>query len=236
MANKVIRSGGSMITSTDDAKLLAQLFTDGLFNKSLNITLGTGNVVHIPELYGIIQGRDFTLDAQDVALQINPQGAGIIVVKIDLSQDADNRVSVVGYTGNHTIVYEDLNGSGEVAEMKIATYSAAATYINGSPIADYPRAVNSTNSTVPIELTIKASGWSNDVYTYTNPRITNDSLVRFAPGSNITKQQYIAGSKSMIIGTGQSVGKAFLKALNGAPTIDIPAKLIIYDMNSTYVD
>ena len=62
--SKVIRSTGTNVTASDDAYIISKLFEDGLFSIP-NITI-SGNKLHITSFRGVVAGRDFQVDEQDV--------------------------------------------------------------------------------------------------------------------------------------------------------------------------
>lgn len=62
--SKVIRATGTNVTASDDAYIINKLFEDGLFSIP-NLTI-SGNKLHITSFRGVVAGRDFQIDEQDV--------------------------------------------------------------------------------------------------------------------------------------------------------------------------
>lgn len=130
MATKVIRATGSNVSPADDANLYRQMFpVDGLF-ADITITLLGANQVSIPAMYGIMEGRDFTTDAMDLNVELpSSESTGYIIVRFDTT--TDDVISVKSELAPYTPTYEDINLSGTVCEMIIATYTANATQVTG---------------------------------------------------------------------------------------------------------
>lgn len=129
MANKVIRANASNVSPSEDAKLYRQVFQyDGLF-ADITITSLGADLISIPAMYGIMEGRDFTTDAMqlNVELPSSSTGTGYIIVKFDTT--TDDVISVRSELAPYTVTYEDINASGTVCEMIIAQYTASATQV-----------------------------------------------------------------------------------------------------------
>ena len=130
MSTKVIRATASNVSPAEDARLFRQMFKDdGLFEDITISSLGS-NQVSIPGMYGIMEGRDFTTDPMTLNVELpNSEGTGYIVVKFDTT--TDEVISVYSVLAPFTPTYEDINGSGTVCEMIIATYTANTTQVTG---------------------------------------------------------------------------------------------------------
>lgn len=130
MATKVIRATGSNVSPAEDANLYRQMFpVDGLF-ADITITSLGANQVSIPAMYGIMEGRDFTTDAMTLSVELpSSDSTGYIIVRFDTT--TDDVISVKSELAPYTPTYEDINLSGTVCEMIIATYTANATQVTG---------------------------------------------------------------------------------------------------------
>ena len=84
-------------------------------------------------------------------------------------------------------------------------------------------------TSVKVNTTLAASGWSSGVYTISNENITVTCVVELLPRENngITQEQFEALAAAMIIGGTQAAGSIQLVALGDVPTIDIPITLIV---------
>lgn len=121
---RVIRSAGQNVSPSDDGRLFDQIFSDGLFTETSITNLG-GNNISIGAMYGDLCGRDFTTEAQTLAVVL-PEGegesTGYIYVEIDTS--SNDVISVNSALAPFTPTYEDINTNGAVAQMIIAEYTA----------------------------------------------------------------------------------------------------------------
>lgn len=121
---RVIRSAGQNVSPADDGRLYSKAFADGLFEDVAITSLGT-NLVSIGSLYGIICGRDFTAEAQNINVVLpETEGTteGVIYVEIDIS--SDDVITIDSALKPFTPTYEDINMNGAVAQMVIAEYTA----------------------------------------------------------------------------------------------------------------
>lgn len=128
MATKVIRATGSNVSPSEDANLFRQMLPiDGLFSDITITSLGA-NLVSIPAMYGILEGRDFTTDAMTMNVTLpNSSGTGYIIVKFDTT--TDDVIEIKSELAPYTPTYEDINSTGTVCEMIIASYTASSTQV-----------------------------------------------------------------------------------------------------------
>jgi len=128
MATKVIRATGSNVSPSEDANLFRQMLPiDGLFSDITITSLGA-NLVSIPAMYGILEGRDFTTDAMTMNVTLpNSSGTGYIIVKFDTT--TDDVIEIKSELAPYTPTYEDINSTGTVREMIIASYTASSTQV-----------------------------------------------------------------------------------------------------------
>ena len=143
---RVIRSSGQNVSPSDDGRLYQQAFEDGLFESTTINSLG-GNLVSIGAMYGIMQGRDFTVEAQNINVELPSEDdtTGYIYVQFDTT--TSDVITVESALAPFTPTYEDINTGGTICQMIIAEYTAnavAVTTINSS----YPTATTKTNPTL----------------------------------------------------------------------------------------
>lgn len=133
---RVIRNTGQNISPSDDGRLFDQAFSDGLFNSPTISSLGA-NVVSVGALYGILCGRDFTADAQqiDVILPESGTTTGYIYIKYDTA--TADIITIESALSPFTPTHDDINTNGTICEMVIATYTASAVAVT-SLTANYP--------------------------------------------------------------------------------------------------
>lgn len=166
MSTKVIRATGSNVSPAEDARLYRQMFPDdGLFQDITITSLGS-NQVSIPGMYGIMEGRDFTTDPMTLNVDLpNSEGTGYIIVRFDTT--TDEVIEVTSELAPYTVTYEDINASGTVCEMIIATYTANTTQVTSISMV-----YTKTSIGGHMEGTL-ATG--NTSITFTNPLFTNDT-------------------------------------------------------------
>lgn len=128
---RVVRAAGQNVSPSDDGRLYAQIFSDGLFTDTTFTNLG-GNNVQVGAMYGDLCGRDFTIEQMTMTV-ILPEGegetTGYIYVEIDTS--SDDVISLNSALAPFTPTYEDINTNGAVAQMIIAEYTATAVAVTG---------------------------------------------------------------------------------------------------------
>lgn len=166
MSTKVIRATGANVSPSEDARLFNQMFQqDGIFNDPLIVPMG-GSMIHVPALFGIMQGRDFTTDPMSVNATLpNSGGTGFLIVRFDTT--TDNIISIKTELAPYTPTYEDINAGGNICEMIIAEYTASPTAVT---------AVSNTfvnpNKGGHMIATLAAGDTS---VTFTNPMFNNDT-------------------------------------------------------------
>ena len=87
------------------------------------------------------------------------------------------------------------------------------------------------NKRIEINVTLLSASWSSDSYTISNasiPASTDGDITITYPILTETQARALAGA--FIIPEAQVAGSLTLKALNGAPTIDIPIQLLIEEV------
>ena len=240
---RVIRSAGQNVSPSDDGRLFDQIFTDGLFEETTITHLGANNVA-LGAMYGIICGRDFTAEAQTVAVELPEDDAGTtgyIYVEIDTS--SDDVITIGSALAPFTPTYEDLNTNGAVAQMIIAEYVASSVAITSlTPV--YVMATSGSvlpGSVATVETSPAVANHSvgefilygGQLYSVTAAISVGESLT---PGTNITATS--AGAELTTLKNGLSqlsanmaakANSEFLGIINAGAsiTIEITAKPII---------
>lgn len=190
---RVIRSAGQNVSPSDDGRLFDQIFTDGLFEETTITHLGANNVA-LGAMYGIICGRDFTAEAQTVAVELPEDDAGTtgyIYVEIDTS--SDDVITIGSALAPFTPTYEDLNTNGAVAQMIIAEYVASSVAIT-SLTPSYVMATSGSvlpGSVATVEVSPAVANhavgdfilWNGQFYTVTSAIAVGETLT---VGTNIT--------------------------------------------------
>lgn len=143
---RVLRNTGQNISPSDDGRLFDQAFTDGLFNSPSITSLGS-NLVQIGAMYGILCGRDFTSDAQQITVALSDTGTktGHIFIRFDTT--TADIISIQSVIGSYTPTYQDINTTGTVCEMEIASYTATVLAVTALT-PNYPKAQTEINTTL----------------------------------------------------------------------------------------
>ena len=182
---RVIRAAGQNVSPADDGRLYSKAFADGLFEDVAISSLGT-NLVSIGALYGIICGRDFTAEAQNITVILpETEGTteGVIYVEIDIS--SDDVITIGSALKPFTPTYEDINMNGVVAQMVIAEYTATPVAVTDIT-AVYPVATaGGIGSMATIELSPVQNSyavgdflvWKGQLYKVTAAIASGETLV-----------------------------------------------------------
>ena len=182
MSTKVIRATASNVSPAEDARLFRQMFKDdGLFEDITISSLGS-NQVSIPGMYGIMEGRDFTTDPITMNVELpNADGSGYIIVRFDTT--TDEVIEVKSELAPYTPTYEDINASGTVCEMIIATYTANTTQVTG---------ISMVYTKVEIGGRMSATlATGNTSIAFTNPLFSNDTWFDiYTDNSDVTPKSW----------------------------------------------
>lgn len=163
------------VNAINDAKFYEQL-TDsrsGLVNGGV-CTVVSANTIHITAGWGLILGRLFTIEAEDISVEVSPSGTihGRLKLVIDLSDNA-NPINIVSEARSTLprLTQEDLNNGGFVYEFALATYDIDE--------------LNATNivSNTPIAIVPLSSGALRTLALMQNANITDIQYVNALPGS-----------------------------------------------------
>lgn len=182
MSTKVIRATASNVSPAEDARLFRQMFKDdGLFEDITISSLGS-NQISIPGMYGIMEGRDFTTDPITMNVELpNADGSGYIIVRFDTT--TDEVIEVKSELAPYTPTYEDINASGTVCEMIIATYTANTTQVTG---------ISMVYTKVEIGGRMSATlATGNTSIAFTNPLFSNDTWFDiYSDSSDVTPKSW----------------------------------------------
>lgn len=224
---RVVRKAGENISPSDDGSLYNQIFVDGLFEDTTISSLGS-NQVSIGNLYGIIQGREFTNDAETIEVELPATDSATGYIYVEYNFATENVGSIGSALSPFTPAYEDINSTGTLAQMIIATYTANAVAV--TEITPTYEIVQLQGSGLVYDITLASATWSNNQYTLRSVHIKPSKIILLTYPSTITDAQYEALADADIRPYGAIAdGSMVLKALGTQPTIDIPIQLIIAD-------
>lgn len=221
---RVLRAPGENISPSDDGALFKEVFSDGLFDDVEITSLGS-NQVSVPALYGIIQGREFTNSAETLNVVLPAgTGSGVIYVEYDLA--ATPIGSLKSALEPFTPTYQDINSNGTLAQMVIASYEATAVAVTSITPVYSLATVHGTGT--EISVTLEAALWSTDTYTVTNALIGPNKELTLTYPPTLTDAEYEAYQDANIRPYGAvTTGSMTLKAVGGAPSVDLPMIVIV---------
>ena len=130
----LLQYNGSNVTPQDDAILYNFIVQDSGVLFGCTVThLGAGQL-QVADGRGIIQGRNFVIEAQTVQATLAESGTlpGRLIIQVDVA-NSEEPISFVTQAQNPLpdLVQEDINGSGSIFQLPLATYTAEVTQISG---------------------------------------------------------------------------------------------------------
>lgn len=157
-----------VVNAINDAKYYEKLTNSacGMVEGGV-VTIVSANTLHITSGWGIILGRLFSIEAEDINVEVSSSGTvdGRLKLAIDLS-DADTPISIESEARSPlpALTQEDLNNGGFVYEFALATYDIdelnATNITSNTPINITPTsgAVVKSDTTSDKTLTMSLSG------------------------------------------------------------------------------
>ena len=135
-----------VVNAINDAKYYEKLTNSacGLVEGG-TVTIVSANTLHITSGWGVILGRLFTIEAEDISVEVSDSGTkkGRLKLVIDLS-DPDSPISIESEVAASlpALTQEDLNNGGFVYEFALATYDIdelnATNIVSNTPISITP--------------------------------------------------------------------------------------------------
>ena len=128
-----------------------------------------GLIVHITSGWGIIKGRLFTIDAEDINVEPSASGTvnGRLKMVIDLTATPNIYFESERARTLPSLVQEDLNAGGTVYELALRTYSvgelAVSDLVSNTAVSIAPAAAAALASYVPTSRTVNGNALTGDV-------------------------------------------------------------------------
>ena len=221
---RVIRSSNQNVSPSDDAKLFRSAHTDGLFESASITSLGS-NQVSIPALYGIMQGRDFTSEAQTllVTLPTADTGTGYVIGRFNTA--TTDVISFTSQLAPYTPVYDDINTTGTVCEMIIATYTATPVAITAISNSYALSSLNATNIRDVTNITVPTTAFVADT-TFTNYPFKADITVAGATANDVPEVQPSQDASDLGILGGKALASAGIVTIYAKA---VPSAAIVID-------
>lgn len=129
----LLQYNASIVTPTDDAYLYNHIINDSGIFTGVEVTTQGGNIINVSDGRGIILGRNFVVEAQTINATLPTSGSvpGRLLIQIDMA-NTEAPISFVTQAQDPlpALVQEDINASGTVYQLPIATYTAQPTMIS----------------------------------------------------------------------------------------------------------
>lgn len=133
MSINLVTYANQTVTPTNDAIIYERAIDQNGIFYGCNVTV-SGNEVHITGGYGMVCGREFTIDSEAIAVTLAPSGTldGRLYVRLDLA-DADAPIQLLTATGNTLPPLEqddDVNYTNGTYEMELATFTVGVSALS----------------------------------------------------------------------------------------------------------
>lgn len=129
----LLQYNASIVTPTDDAYLYNHIINDSGIFTGVEVTTQGGNIINVSDGRGIILGRNFVVEAQTINATLPTSGSvpGRLLIQIDMA-NTEAPISFVTQAQDPlpAMMQEDINASGTVYQLPIATYTAQPTMIS----------------------------------------------------------------------------------------------------------
>ena len=133
MSINLVTYANQTVTPTNDAIIYERAIDQNGIFYGCNVTV-SGNEVHITGGYGMVCGREFTIESEAIAVTLAPSGTldGRLYVRLDLA-DADAPIQLLTATGNTLPPLEqddDVNYTNGAYEMELATFTVGVSALS----------------------------------------------------------------------------------------------------------
>ena len=185
MSIQLVTYANQTVTPTNDAIIYERAIDQNGIFYGCNVTV-SGNEVHIAGGYGIVCGREFTIQSEAIAVTLAPSGTldGRLYVRLDLA-DADAPIQLLTATGNTLPPLEqdsDVNYTNGTYEMELATFNVGVSSL--SDVVETYRVIQGNKAM----LDAMFSGWEIKRYNVAN----NGTVV--IPVASGTRGFFLIGS------------------------------------------
>ena len=133
MSIQLVTYANQTVTPTNDAIIYERAIDQNGIFYGCSVTVSSNNV-NITGGYGIICGREFTIQSEAIAVTLAPSGTleGRLYVRLDLA-DADAPIQLLTATGNTLPPLEqdaDVNYTNGAYEMELATFTVGVSALS----------------------------------------------------------------------------------------------------------
>ena len=152
MSINLVTYANQTVTPTNDAIIYEKAIDQNGIFYGCNVTVSSNNV-NITGGYGIICGREFTIQSESIAVTLAPSGTldGRLYVRLDLA-DADDPIQLLTTTGNSLPALEqdaDVNYTNGAYEMELATFTVGVSSL--SNVAETFETITGTKAGLGVE-------------------------------------------------------------------------------------
>lgn len=177
MSIQLVTYANQTVTPTNDAIIYENAINQNGVFYGCNVTVSSNNV-NITGGYGMVCGREFTINSESIAVTLAPSGTldGRLYVRLDLA-DADAPIQLLTAQGNTLPPLEqddDVNYTNGAYEMELATFTVGVSALS-DVVETFETIVGSKDGYMNIDTSavsgvdydlyqaISALGWQSDV-------------------------------------------------------------------------
>lgn len=166
MSIQLVTYANQTVTPTNDAIIYEKAIDQNGIFYGCNVTVSS-NEVHISGGYGIVCGREFTIQSEAITVTLAPSGtlAGRLYVRLDLA-DADNPIQLLTATGNTLPPLEqddDVNYTNGTYEMELATFTVGVSSLS-DVVETFETIVGSKEGYMNLDITASTGTTDGDLY------------------------------------------------------------------------
>lgn len=165
MSIQLVTYANQTVTPTNDAIIYENAINQNGVFYGCNVTVSSNNV-NITGGYGMVCGREFTINSESIAVTLAPSGTldGRLYVRLDLA-DADAPIQLLTAQGNTLPPLEqddDVNYTNGAYEMELATFTVGVSALS-DVVETFEQIVGSKDGYMNLD-TSAASGVDHDLY------------------------------------------------------------------------
>lgn len=133
MSATLYQVAGAVVPPVADARLYHLLLGQTGVAEGCEVTSLGGTMLHIADGWGVVQGRVWSVPAQDISVTASASGTvkGRLLLRLDTSLEAGSAAQLVTQAAETLpdLNQEDMLSGGSVYELPLATYSVSETSV-----------------------------------------------------------------------------------------------------------
>ena len=165
MSITLITYNGQTVTPKSDAIFHDSVQRSGIF-RGCGITYIGSNRLQVAAGYGIIKGRQFEIDQEELTASMPASGTlkGRVYIHMDLGAETPIEIRVVtAATLPALVTEEDCNYTNGIYDLELATFTASATDI--TELTDVSQQILPGGSSALRRIVLPSTGWSSSTVT-----------------------------------------------------------------------